>query len=57
MKKKPGYYVEDRYYGFNIAQAQARARHLTHEYGRPVLLEYVASDGIKRPVTQRPEPA
>lgn len=45
MKKKPGYYVEGRHYGFNIAQARARVDHLTREYGRPVPLNYVGVDG------------
>jgi hypothetical protein len=52
-RQRPGYYVGEQYFGFNIAQAQARAAHLTREYGRPVPLEYVASDGVKRPVESR----
>jgi dihydroorotase-like cyclic amidohydrolase len=48
--KRPGYYVEDRYYGFNIAQAQARAAHLTREYGREVHAVYVSSAGTSEPV-------
>ncbi len=44
-RRRPGYYVEGRYFGFNIAQAQARAAFLTQEYGRSVRAVYVASDG------------
>ena len=44
-KRKPGYYVEGRHYGFNIAQARARAQFLTTEYGRPVALTYVDQRG------------
>lgn len=52
-RQRPGYYVGTQYFGFNIAQAQARAAHLTREYGREVLMDYVASDGVKRPVEAR----
>ena len=54
-RQRPGYYVGAQYFGFNIAQAQARAAHLTREYGREVLLDYVASDGVKRPVSVKRE--
>jgi hypothetical protein len=49
-RQRPGYYVEGRYYGFNIAQAQARAEFLTKEYGREVLASYIGSDGKSAPV-------
>ena len=51
--RKPGYYVEDRYYGFSIAQAQARAAHLTREYGRDVPVRYVSSTGHEEFVARR----
>lgn len=35
---RPGYYVEGTWYGTKRAQAQARARHLTAQYGRQVLV-------------------
>ena len=53
-RKRPGYYVEGRYYGFSIAQALARAAHLTREYGREVLAIYTASDGTSAPVVRQP---
>jgi regulator of extracellular matrix RemA (YlzA/DUF370 family) len=53
--KRPGYYVEDRYYGFSIAQAQARAAHLTREYGRQVTAVYVSSSGAVEPVAAQPD--
>jgi hypothetical protein len=34
--KRPGYYVEGRYYRDNFHQAKARAEWLAEEYGRPV---------------------
>lgn len=40
---KPGYYVEDRHFGFNIGQAKARAKWLSQEYGRPIPVRYVDS--------------
>ena len=43
---KPGYYVENRYFGFNIGQANARAKWLHREYGRPVAVRYL--DSLKR---------
>ena len=51
--RKPGYYVEDRYYGFSIAQAFARAAHLTREFGREVRVRYVSSAGVEEIVTRR----
>ena len=42
---KPGYYVEGRHYGFNIAQARARAQFLAREFGRPVALTYTDQRG------------
>jgi len=41
--RKPGYYVEGQYYGFNIGQANARARNLNVQYGRPVAVKYLDS--------------
>lgn len=38
--KRPGYYVEDRYYGMRLAQATARANHLSKLYGRPVTVQW-----------------
>lgn len=34
--KLPGFYVEGRYYGLRINQAQARARFLANEWGRAI---------------------
>lgn len=34
--KRPGYYVEGRYYRDNFHQARARAAHLAREYGRGI---------------------
>lgn len=34
--KRPGYYVEGRFFRDNINQARARAAHLAAEYGRGV---------------------
>jgi hypothetical protein len=53
MKKRPGYYVEGRYYGFNIAQAQARAAHLTKEFGREVGMVYVGLNGKSESVAAK----
>lgn len=38
--KRPGYYVENRYYGVRRAQAIARANYLTKLYGRPVAVQW-----------------
>jgi hypothetical protein len=34
--KRPGYYVEGKFYRDNYHQARARAAHLANEYGRGV---------------------
>lgn len=34
--KRPGYYVEGRWYRDHFHQARARAAHLAEEFGRPV---------------------
>lgn len=39
--KRPGYYVEDKFYRDNFHQARARAAWLAREYGRGVDLHRV----------------
>lgn len=43
--KRPGYYVEGRWFRDNIHQARARAAFLAQEYGRGVDLIQVDHDG------------
>ncbi len=40
--KRPGYYVEGRYFRDNFHQARARAAHLSKEYGRAIQILFVA---------------
>jgi hypothetical protein len=39
--KRPGYYVENQWFGERFHQARARAAFLAAEYGRPVDLKRV----------------
>lgn len=39
--KRPGYYVEGKWFGDHFHQARARAAHLAAEYDRPVDLKRV----------------
>jgi hypothetical protein len=39
MKKRPGYYVEGRWFGPNYHQAEARARFLSGQYSRAVSVD------------------
>lgn len=43
--KRPGYYVEGRWFRDNIHQARARAAFLAKEYGRGIDLVQVDVDG------------
>ena len=40
--KRPGYYVEGRWFGDRFHQARARAAHLAAQYGRPVKVMLLA---------------
>jgi hypothetical protein len=42
---RPGYYVNDVWYGSKIAQARANARHLARELGGPVEVIHQSHDG------------
>lgn len=44
--KRPGYYVEKRYYRDLYHQAYARAKWLANEYGRPVPVMYIAPEDM-----------
>ena len=47
-----GYYVEGRYYGTAVSQAEARARELSRQYGRPVDVTFAEpGGGIERVLT------
>lgn len=39
--KRPGYYVEGRHFADRYHQANARARWLAQEYGRPIDIVFV----------------
>ena len=54
--KRPGYYVEGRYFGPNYAQACARAVWLAKDYRRlvDVILYYSDTEGTYRDVKLRP---
>lgn len=39
--KRPGYYVEGRYYGPLYAQAEGRARHLAATFGRTIKVMFL----------------
>jgi hypothetical protein len=41
MQKKCGVFVEGRYFGFKLAQAEGFARFRANQYGRRVKVEYV----------------
>ena len=42
--KRPGYYVENRYFRDSFHQARARAAFLAQEYGRPIQVLFVGHD-------------
>lgn len=42
--KRPGHYVEGRWFGDKFNQACARARHLSQTFGRPVAVSYLAPE-------------
>lgn len=43
--KRPGYYVEGRWYADRFHQARARAIHLRNQYSRPVEVRRLNPDG------------
>ena len=47
--KRPGYYVEGKYFGQQFHQARARAAFLSQEYGRPVDLFRVEFEAEEQP--------
>lgn len=44
VAKRPGYYVENRFFKDNYHQALARAKFLANEYGRKVDVMYLAPE-------------
>jgi hypothetical protein len=48
---RPGYYVNDVWYGERIAQARARARHLANELPGPMEVIHQSEDGELRIVS------
>lgn len=42
--KRPGYYVEGQWFRDKLHQARARAAFLAEEYGRPVVVTFVAHE-------------
>ena len=44
VAKRPGYYVEGRFFRDNYHQALARANHLAKEYGRAIRVMYLAPE-------------
>lgn len=55
---KIGFWVEEKYYGTRVGQANAFAQHRANQYSRPVDVTFVNADGTsrvedtKKPVTQ-----
>ena len=54
MCKRPGYYVERRYFRDAYHQAVARAKFLADEYGRPIDVLFVSHEEMGRPSTSIP---
>lgn len=52
--KRPGYYVEDRYFADHFHQARARAAYLSKEYGRPIPVMFLAHEDNGHPSTAVP---
>lgn len=49
--KRPGYYVEGRYFRDYFHQAVARAKHLAQEWGRPIQVMFLAHEDLAYPST------
>jgi hypothetical protein len=52
--KRPGYYVEGRYFRDLFHQACARAAYLSQEYGRPIPVMFLAHEDNDHPNTAVP---
>jgi hypothetical protein len=52
--KRPGYYVERRYFRDNFNQAVGRAKFLAQEYGRPIPVMFLAHEDVGHPNTAIP---
>jgi len=52
--KRPGYYVEGKYFRDNYHQARARAALLSKQYGRPVAVLFLAHEDVGHPNTAVP---
>lgn len=52
--KRPGYYVEGRYFRDLFHQARARAAHLAREYGRSIPVMFLAHEDAGNPNTAVP---
>lgn len=49
--KRPGYYMEGKYFADRFHQARARAAHLSQEYGRPIPVMFLAHEDNGHPNT------
>ena len=54
VAKRPGYYVEGRFFRDNYHQALARANFLAKEYGRTIDVEYLAPEDCGHGNTAQP---
>lgn len=52
--KRPGYYVEGKYFADRFHQARARAAYLSQEYGRPIPVMFLAHEDCGHPNTAVP---
>ena len=52
--KRPGYYVEGKYFADRFHQARARAAYLSQEYGRPIPVMFLAHEDVGHPNTAVP---
>lgn len=50
--KRPGYYVEGKWFQDRFHQARARAAHLSKEYGRNIAIIFVAHEPNEHPATK-----